>query len=241
MPPREQLRDDDLVLAPNEFIAILESATGRANVMVGPMASSLGQQEQPVLFNPGSKVFDRVNAVTAVQTFPFADEGAYMVLHNPSKKGDSPEIGKKTQLAELNYGQKVNVPGPTTNPLWPGQIAKVIPGHQLRSNQYLLVKVYNSQQAEANWGEGVVEGKLKKPATLENGQLLVIKGTEVSFYIPPTGIEVLQDEQGEYTREAVTLERLEYCILLDEDGNKRFVRGAEVEVVACIFWQTLYG
>jgi major vault protein len=29
-------------------------------------------------------------------------------------------------------------------------------------------------------------------------------------------------------REAITLERLEYCILLDEDGNKRFVRGPAV-------------
>jgi hypothetical protein len=29
-------------------------------------------------------------------------------------------------------------------------------------------------------------------------------------------------------REAVTLERLEYCILLDEDGNKRFIQGPAV-------------
>jgi major vault protein len=35
---------------------------------------------------------------------------------------------------------------------------------------------------------------------------------------------VVRDEQGDHVREAVTLERLEYCILLDEDGNKRFVQ-----------------
>lgn len=29
-------------------------------------------------------------------------------------------------------------------------------------------------------------------------------------------------------RNAVTLERLEYCILLDEDGNKRFIEGPDV-------------
>ena len=36
------------------------------------------------------------------------------------------------------------------------------------------------------------------------------------------------DAQRNYVREAVTLERLEYCILLDEDGNKRFIRGPAV-------------
>ena len=63
------------------------------------------------------------------------------------------------------------------------------------------------------------------------GQILVIKGTEVSFYIPPTGIEVIavdNDPNKGYVREAVTLERLEYCILKDEDGNKRYCHGPEV-------------
>jgi major vault protein len=54
----------------------------------------------------------------------------------------------------------------------------------------------------------------------------VIKGTEVSFYMPPTGIEVLaigeKDEYNgnNYIRDAVTLERLEYAILKDEDGER---------------------
>jgi len=52
--------------------------------------------------------------------------------------------------------------------------------------------------------------------------------SDVSFYIPPTGIEVVQDVNGNYVRDAVTLERLEYCILLDEDGNKRFIQGPDV-------------
>ena len=60
------------------------------------------------------------------------------------------------------------------------------------------------------------------------GQLLVIKGTDVSFYIPPTGVEVVPDSKGNYVRDAVTLETLEYCILLNEDGNKRFLRGPDV-------------
>jgi major vault protein len=63
--------------------------------------------------------------------------------------------------------------------------------------------------------------------SLFTGQILIVKGTEVSFYIPPNGIEVIQDEK-EFVRQAVTLERLEYCILLDQSGRKRYVRGPVV-------------
>lgn len=71
------------------------------------------------------------------------------------------------------------------------------------------------------------------PKDLSVGKLLIIRGTEVSFYIPPTGISVVAegvDEQGktQYVREALTLERLEYAILLDENGNKRYVNGPTV-------------
>jgi major vault protein len=67
--------------------------------------------------------------------------------------------------------------------------------------------------------------------TAENlvmGQRLIITGESVSFYIPPTGIEVIAEGNGQFVREAVTLERLEYCILVDENGNKRYVHGPAV-------------
>ena len=73
--------------------------------------------------------------------------------------------------------------------------------------------------------------KIENKQSYVNGQILVIKGTEVSFYIPPTGIEVIplcNDSAQGYVRDAVTLERLEYCILKDEDGNKRYVHGPAV-------------
>lgn len=71
------------------------------------------------------------------------------------------------------------------------------------------------------------------PKDLTVGKLLIIRGTEVSFYIPPTGISVVAegvDEAGrtQFVREALTLERLEYAILLDENGNKRYVNGPTV-------------
>jgi major vault protein len=56
----------------------------------------------------------------------------------------------------------------------------------------------------------------------------VIKGSDVSFYIPCTGVEVVKDENNKYVREAVTLEQLEYCCLIDESGKKEYPRGPAV-------------
>jgi len=71
------------------------------------------------------------------------------------------------------------------------------------------------------------------PKDLTVGKLLIIRGTEVSFYIPPTGISVVAEgidetQRTQFVREALTLERLEYAILLDENGNKRYVNGPTV-------------
>jgi major vault protein len=113
-------------------------------------------------------------------------------------------------------------------------MAKVIQGHALRTNQYLLARVYDAEKAKSEGGQVVdAEGNVivEENKNYVNGQILVIKGTDISFYIPPTGIEVIpiqnQEKKG-YVRDAVTLERLEYCILKDEDGNKRYVHGPEV-------------
>lgn len=110
-------------------------------------------------------------------------------------------------------------------------MAKVIQGHRLHSNQYLLARVYDADvlgQIEILDENGKPTGEKKNQYTI--GQLLVIKGTEVQFYIPPTGIEVIPvgGKGDNYIRDAVTLERLEYCILKDEQGNKKYIHGAAV-------------
>ncbi|MHC4138154.1 MAG: hypothetical protein ACYS0K_24725, partial [Planctomycetota bacterium] len=151
----------------------------------------------------------------------------------------------------------------TTFALWPSQAAEVVRGHHLRSNQYLLVRVYNEEEAQRNWTKAVMkpastetpekpaattpeatepEGteepsvtpveeiiSAEPPPDLIVGKLLIIRGTAGSFYIPPTGIEVVPgDGDDKYVRDALTLERLEYAILIDEDGNKRFEKGPQV-------------
>jgi major vault protein len=140
-----------------------------------------------------------------------APEGWYIVLKNPAHNGKQPTANSgKLSSADLDVGKKVIVPGPVTFCLWPGQMAKILKGHHLRSNQYLLVRVYDEEEAFHNWKKAVIKtvapsnenvkgdpttattgqladspppAALPNPPNLTMGQVIVIKGTDVSFYI----------------------------------------------------------
>ena len=232
----DRARERDLILAPNEYAFIADETKGNINAYIGPYKTSLANTDQPVVFNPASKRFERCSLEAATRTFAVAPVGWYIVLKNPSKDNTHPKTGAISNLVELEVGRKVNIPGPADFALWPGQMVRVIQGHQLRSNQYLVVRVYDEEAAKANWKHAVIKrqasaedaGLEVEPPDLTMGKQLVIKGTDVSFYIPSTGIEVVANDEGEYVREAVTLERLEYCILLDENGNKTYLQGPAV-------------
>ncbi len=271
----EMVRDRDLIIPQSHYSFILDKTKGIVGVCVGPFKTSLAGTDQPVRYDEEKGEFLECDISLAIKQFPVARDGSYLVLENPAKDDKHPRQGAGG-MEELDYGRKVNIRGPVTFPLWAGQVARVIPGHNLRANEYLLVRDYNEEEAVKNWKEAVIkpqsgsvivdnkenkdrkdskESKNKKEnnenkeynknkedidisrqdltsdiATpdLTTGKLLVIKGTEISFYIPPTGIEVLPDADDNFVRKAVTLERLEYCILLDEDGNKRYVKGPAV-------------
>lgn len=235
-------------------------------VYVGPHKTSLANTDRPVQFSK-SHGFKECRLEEAIQRWLAADEGFYVELENPGmdKESEHPRPGNSgASPSKLSMGRKINIAGPVAFPLWPGQSATVIQGHNLRSNQYLIVRIYNDEQAKENWTKAIIKQVVGKtetgkavgvpavgatisrgaeankeetpaappvtatPPALTMGQLLVIKGTDVSFYIPPTGVEVVPDEGNKYVRDAVTLERLEYCILLAESGEKRFVRGPRV-------------
>ena len=231
----ENSRERDLVLAPNEFAFISDQTKGNINVYVGPYKTSLANTDKPVIFEEETKRFRICTLEESIQTFCTAPEGWYIVMKNPPSDGEPPKLGTTSNLVKLNIGRKVNIPGPISFALWPGEMVRVIPGHHLRSNQYLLVRVYDEEEARKNWSKAVIKTKnteeetpIQESVELTMGKLLIIKGEHVSFYIPPTGIEVVRDQNQNYVREAVTLERMEYCILLDENGNKRFVKGPAV-------------
>lgn len=225
----------DLVLSINEYAYVLDRTKGNVLCHVGPTKTSLSQSDELVRFEPKSKKFRPCGYNDAISLFASAPENWYLVLKNPTKSGRRPTAGTSNNLPEdIEIGRKINIPGPVSFALYPGQMAKVVKGHALRTNQYLLARVYDAASASAEGGQVIdADGNVVVPEKKDyvNGQILVIKGTDISFYIPPTGIEVIPLQNNDalgYIRDAVTLERLEYCILKDEDGNKRYVHGPEV-------------
>ncbi len=256
---RNNSRQRDMILAPNEYAFISDETKGEVNCFVGPNKTSLAGTDRPVNFDLKSKRFRACDLASATQTFQTAPEGWYVILKNPAENDKHPSSGK-TSTPPLEVGKKINIAGPASFALWPGQMAKVVQGHSLRSNEFLVVRVYDEKAARTNWSKAVIktqsvdtlvdpageskEAAKKKAAAakqaavdgiaeadLTMGKQFVIRGTEVSFYIPPTGVEIVPERvNGEerYVREAVSLERLEYCLLLDQNGNKRYVQGPDV-------------
>lgn len=247
----------EMALFPNQYLFLQSLTTGLTEVYVGPVKVNPGAQERAVIYDAKRGAFSEVNnSEEAVQKSPFAPEGHYIQLLNPAfsnrQKGDleindlhAPPAGKKESEYPLQLGRKINIEGPISFPLWPGQAAKVIRGHQPKINQFLLIRIYNAEEAIKNWqaahlkgiemmqkNEKGEEAKVMAPPSPKDGDLYIIKGEEVSFFIPPTGVqvlpEILSDGSEEYVREALTLERMEYCILVDENGSKRYESGPAV-------------
>jgi major vault protein len=235
----------DLVLPPGSYAYMQDVTKGVVKTYSGPTVINPTAQERPVIYDAPHATFRTVASLEeATRLSPIAAEGHYVILRNPAKANKHPDEGSAQPSAELEIGRAIIVPGPATFALWPGQAAEVVEGHHLRSNQYLLVRVYNEDEARKNWSKAVVkrasvDGEpapetsspaIAVPPDLTVGKQLIIRGTEVSFYIPPTGVEVLRDTGGvdSYAREALTLERLEYAILVDENGKKRYEIGPQV-------------
>lgn len=238
---------NEILLPPDSYAYTQKEGSGTITTHVGPIAITATGQDRPCRYNPQQRRFNAVNLEDSVQQFPRAAEGEYIILENPAEDESFPKEANANSTKSINKGRRVVIPGPWNQALWPGQSAQVIPGHCLRSNQYLIAMIYNEDQAAKNWDKTIAKASqvsqteeekakeqtpksrgLPKPESFAVGTRIVICGTDVSFYIPPTGIEVLQDEEGKYVREAVTLEQLEYCCLVDESGKKEYPRGPKV-------------
>ena len=268
----KQAQENELILAPGYYAYMQEANGGTVKINVGPCVINRSAQEFPVIYEH-KRGFRRVSSLQeAVRQSPIAVQGFYLQLYNPTEDFDqqTPEKAQPNQGVDgktspkLRVGRKVNIAGPTSFALWPGQHVEAIRGHHLRSNQYLFVRVYDEAEARKHWTHGVMHRQVATvtPTTTEEqqpeqpqegaeaapqapttpeivadatipddlsvGKILLVRGTEVSFFIPPTGVAVMRDENGEFVREALSLERLEYCILVDENGKKRYEKGPQV-------------
>ena len=254
----EERRDNELVLPLGTHAMVLDTNQGRLQTCTGPQKITIAGTEKTVVFdlNAPSR-FREVTPSQAIQVNKVVPKGSYAILKHPHRDLAFPKEGKPDELqaGSLEIGKIVNLPGPKAFALWPGQEVEIVGGHHLKTNEYLVVRVYDEEEARKNWDKGTIKVESTKPTdqasgelpqvalpaipaigtflevdpnTLVIGQMLLIMGNVVSFYIPPTGVEVLKDETTKFVRQALTLERLEYCLLVDEDGNKRYVRGPEV-------------
>tara|TARA_B100000614_G_scaffold262909_1_gene300456 strand:+ start:43204 stop:45951 length:2748 start_codon:yes stop_codon:yes gene_type:complete len=263
----------DLLIPPGSYAYFQSTQNGSISTKVGPTNVPSSGNENPIKFDPQSRRFTSCTPDQAMQTTIRAGENDYIILENPCLQGGELVFPgtNKDKLPEngLEMGRRVVVHGPVSFALWPGQVATVVEGHALRTNEYLELRVYDAEAAKKNWSEAsvvaasattdtggqgggqggsggeddqnagsadatsadkagaaVVSGEVPD---LRVGQRLIIKGTDVSFYMPPSGIQVVSsDGDRTYVRSAVSLELLEYTILVDESGDKRFVQGPAV-------------
>lgn len=219
----------DLVLPPGRYVFI-QNDKGLLDVWVGPTrVVSSSSNEVPLTWNPTTKRFDshEGDPKLAVRSLIQVAKDEYVILEGMPilKQGDQehPLVGQSGRSVDIDVAERTTLHGPQVFALWPRQAATVVAGHRLAYDQYLLVRVHDDRQTK----------KMPDPALPQNeelmmGDLFVIKGTDTSFYMPGPGIEVVKDEEGNYVRNAVTVEPLEYAYLRDLNGEKEYVRGPAV-------------
>lgn len=245
----------DLVVKPGEYAHVLNETHGTITFVVGAYKISLEEAQKPVRLQDASKCdpggsprWETCSIEECVTPFVTVKEGWYAVVYNPAEGGRRPSTaGKLDEHPDLQMGQRIIQPGPDSFALWPGQHVEVHKGHAIRHHEYVICRVYNPDEAERNRGgagivgsEGLAGSEPPDPSKevasdifpdkFSMGQEFVIAGTSVSFFIPPTGVEVLADptNQRHFIREAVTLEQIEYCNLVGQDGQVRYEVGPQV-------------
>ena len=139
-----------LVLAQNQHAFIQDATKGTVQVYAGPHSLGLSPNDKPVVYEATKdeyfpsrcrKQSNRIHSFQKVTTSCWR-------IHPSSRTARcTSQPNGPNSPSQLQIGRKINIAGPTTFPLWPGQFAKAIPGHHLRSNQYLVVRVYNAEQA----------------------------------------------------------------------------------------------
>jgi hypothetical protein len=187
-----EIRERDILVAANEFAYVQDLTKGDIVLYVGPTKISLSNTERLVELRGARFAPTRGDESSAgVQPFVAATSAQYIVLDNPPRDPSVRPVKGSNSAVELLVGRRIVVPGPSSFPLWPGQRARVIDGHRLREGEYLVVRVY----------EPVAEGD--GPIGTE----LIVRGADVSFYVPRTGLEVVAHDGGGFVRPACRLRK----------------------------------
>ncbi len=202
-----------------QFLWVQDDDKGEVVLHVGPTMVSPTAADRVVIDDGQGGFAEDVSGQP--QRMIEVGDNQYAVITNPLAEGADPAFpnGKfkagRNEARPLRNGTRAMVPGPTCFYLRPGQQCEVRDAHELASNQYLVVKVYGDVDAAAPYHDITVRSAgittftaaplgssagpqgagapAAPPTELRRGQLIVIRGLDTQFYIPPTGVDVMPD------------------------------------------------
>jgi|GEM_PF-995205 len=197
-----------------QFLWVQDDDKGEVILHVGPTMVSPTAADR-VVVDDGQGGF-REDTSGQPQRMIELSDSQYAVLHNPLLERDEGPNGRfrpgRNESRAQRNGTRAMIPGPCSFYLRPGQRIEVRDAHELASNQYLVVKVYGEADKNAPYyqitaksaaittatAEDVASSATKslessEPVELSRGQLIVIRGLDTQFYIPPSGVDVVPD------------------------------------------------
>ena len=203
-----------IAVTERQFLWVQNDDTGQIALHVGPTMVAPRFAER-VVVDDGQGQFVTPEAQEPQRMIELSD-AQYAVLHNPIQTTHDPTLLNgpfkpgRNDPEPLRYGERVMIPGPCSVYLRPGQRVEVRDAYALSSNHYLLVKVYGDVDQSSEFYDITARSAAitdattdldasaqaltaLEPVTMSRGQLIVIRGLDAHFYIPPTGVDILPD------------------------------------------------
>ena len=197
-----------------QFLWVQDDDKGEVTLHVGPTMVSPTAADR-IVIDDGVGGF-REDVSGRPQMMAEVGDHQYAVLFNPLQENDGGPNGRfrtgRNEGRPLRNGTRAMIPGPCHFWLRPGQRCEVRDAHELSASQYLVVKVYGPVDASAPYYDVTVRSAAITRATAEaldgrptplpskpdgkelvRGQLIVIRGIDTQFYIPPTGVDIVPD------------------------------------------------
>ena len=215
-----------------QFLWVQDDDKGEVTLHVGPTMVSPTAADR-VVIDDGAGSF-REDTSGRPQMMIEVGDHQYAVLFNPLVENDGGANGRfrigRNEARPQKNGTRAMIPGPCSFFLRPGQRCEVRDAHELSASQYLVVKVYGPVDRTAPYFDVTARSAAITRATaealdgrptplpetgsdqdLKRGQLIVIRGIDTQFYIPPTGVDIVPDtsvDESGATVSATTAQKL---------------------------------
>ncbi|HQY64493.1 MAG TPA: hypothetical protein PK141_24005 [Polyangiaceae bacterium] len=218
-----------------QFLWVQDDDKGEVTLHVGPTMVSPTAADRVVIDDGDGGLREDVSGKP--QKIIELGDNQYAMLFNPLVDTEAAPNGKfrpgRNEPRPLRTGTRSMIPGPCSFYLRPGQRADVRDAHELASNQYLVVKVYGEVDKAAPYYEvtarsaGITratagmlvaerdDGDLEH-VVLRRGQLIVIRGLDTQFYIPPSGVDIVPDTSVDASGAAITAAAARQLLRLPE-------------------------